>query len=84
MESHDEERTSFRALTNGLSAIKSDSVLRLKQLAANASMFLTAPGPKMIWQFGELGYDISIDFNGRTGRKPVSGTILKVSPGVSS
>ena len=28
-------------------------------------------GPKMIWQFGELGYDISIDFNGRVGNKPV-------------
>jgi hypothetical protein len=25
----------------------------------------------MIWQFGELGYDISIDQNGRTGKKPV-------------
>ncbi len=25
----------------------------------------------MIWQFGELGYDISIDENGRTGKKPV-------------
>jgi hypothetical protein len=25
----------------------------------------------MIWQFGELGYDVSIEENGRTGRKPV-------------
>ena len=25
----------------------------------------------MIWQFGELGYDISIDQNGRTGKKPI-------------
>jgi hypothetical protein len=25
----------------------------------------------MIWQFGELGYDVSIDYNGRTGRKPI-------------
>jgi hypothetical protein len=25
----------------------------------------------MIWQFGELGYDYSIDFNGRLGEKPV-------------
>jgi hypothetical protein len=24
----------------------------------------------MLWMFGELGYDISIDFNGRTGVKP--------------
>ena len=25
----------------------------------------------MIWQFGELGYDYSIDFNGRVGEKPI-------------
>ena len=25
----------------------------------------------MIWQFGELGYDFSIDYNDRVGRKPV-------------
>ena len=29
------------------------------------------PGPKMIWQFGELGYDVSIETNGRTGNKPI-------------
>jgi hypothetical protein len=34
-------------------------------------MFFTVPGPKMIWQFGELGYDVSIDENGRTGPKPI-------------
>jgi hypothetical protein len=25
----------------------------------------------MIWQFGELGYDFAIDYNGRTGNKPL-------------
>ena len=25
----------------------------------------------MLWQFGELGYDFSIDFNGRVGNKPI-------------
>jgi hypothetical protein len=25
----------------------------------------------MFWQFGELGYDVSIDQNGRTGEKPI-------------
>jgi hypothetical protein len=25
----------------------------------------------MIWQFGEIGYDYSIDYNDRTGEKPV-------------
>lgn len=29
------------------------------------------PGPKMLWQFGELGYDFNIDHNGRTGEKPI-------------
>lgn len=70
MESHDEERASYKALNYGVNQIKNDSVLRMKQLGANAAMFLTAPGPKMIWQFGELGYDYPIEYNGRTGRKP--------------
>ena len=35
-----------------------------------AACFLTVPGPKMIWQFGELGYDIS-GGNGDTSEKPV-------------
>lgn len=63
MESHDEQRTAYYT---GLSITP-----RLKQLACNAAFFLTVPGPKMIWQFGEYGYDISIDYNGRTGRKPL-------------
>lgn len=29
----------------------------MNQLAANAAFCFTVPGPKMIWQFGELGYD---------------------------
>jgi hypothetical protein len=37
----------------------------------NAVFFLTLPGPKMIWQFGELGYDISIESGGRTSNKPI-------------
>ena len=36
-----------------------------------AAFLFSIPGPKMIWQFGELGYDISINFNGRTGEKPI-------------
>jgi hypothetical protein len=48
-------------------------------MEAAASFLLLLPGPKMIWQFGELGYDFSINYctNGtisedcRTGSKPV-------------
>ena len=43
----------------------------MRRASLNAAFFLTIPGPKMIWQFGELGYDISIDYNGRTGEKPI-------------
>ena len=46
----------------------------MRRLGLNAAFFLTVPGPKMIWQFGEIGYDISIEEGGRTGRKPVKTT----------
>ena len=71
MESHDEERTGYMQLKDGLGYLKTDLAPRMSQLATNAAFFFTVPGPKMIWQFGELGYDISIDQNGRTGKKPV-------------
>ena len=31
----------------------------------------------MIWQFGELGYDYSIDYNDRVGEKPVCWNYLE-------
>lgn len=71
MESHDEERTAYKAMTYGVASLKGSLDERMKQEANNAAFFLTVPGPKMVWQFGELGYDISINQNGRTGRKPV-------------
>ena len=48
----------------------------MKRAGLNAAFFLTVPGPKMIWQFGELGYDYSINYpsgteGDRTSRKPV-------------
>lgn len=71
MESHDEERNQYRVLAYSPDAIRNSLETRMKRGAVNAAFFLTVPGPKMIWQFGELGYDISIEYNGRTGRKPV-------------
>lgn len=71
MESHDEERMAYKQITWGVDALKNNAASRMSQLAGNASFFLTVPGPKMIWQFGETGYDISINENGRTGKKPV-------------
>ncbi len=43
----------------------------MRRAGASAAFFLTVPGPKMIWQFGEIGYDYSINYNDRTGNKPV-------------
>ena len=71
MESHDEERTAYKAVTYGVTAVKNSLATRIDQAIATAAQFLTIPGPKMIWQFGELGYDISIEYNDRTGEKPV-------------
>ena len=71
MESHDEERTAFKAKEYGNGDLKTNLSNRMKSMAANTAFFLTVPGPKMIWQFGEMGYDVSIEENGRTGRKPL-------------
>ncbi len=75
MESHDEERLMYKNLTWGVSTnpdydIK-DMTIALERAALAATFFIPVPGPKMIWQFGELGYDYSIDYNGRVGEKPV-------------
>jgi glycosidase len=74
MESHDEERLTYKCINYGSSEgdynIK-DTTIALRRMALNNLFFLTIPGPKMIWQFGELGYDYSIEYNGRLGEKPV-------------
>ncbi|HET6556250.1 MAG TPA: alpha-amylase family glycosyl hydrolase [Prolixibacteraceae bacterium] len=74
MESHDEERQMFKTLSfgNALGSYNTkelQTALERSQLAA--AFFLSLTGPKMIWQFGELGYDVSIDENGRLSEKPV-------------
>ena len=71
MESHDEERVSYKQKTYGNYDFKANLATRMDQLEVNAAFFLTVPGPKMVWQFGEMGYDVSIEENGRTGRKPL-------------
>ncbi|MGD9900724.1 MAG: alpha-amylase family glycosyl hydrolase, partial [Calditrichaceae bacterium] len=74
MESHDEERLMYKNLTYGNSYGDyniQELPTALNRIKLAAAFFLTLPGPKMIWQFGELGYDYSIDFNGRVGNKPI-------------
>ena len=79
MESHDEERLMFKNLQYGASSgnynIKNLATAIARQKLAGA-FFFTVPGPKMIWQFGELGYDLSIfypcgDDGCKTDPKPV-------------
>jgi len=74
MESHDEERLVYGNITYGNSSGSydiSDLSTALARIELAANFFIPIPGPKMIWQFGELGYDISIDYNGRVGNKPI-------------
>ena len=74
MESHDEERLMYKNLLYGNSDGSydvTDESTALSRMQTAGAFFFTVPGPKMIWQFGELGYDISIDEGGRTGNKPI-------------
>ena len=74
MESHDEERLMYKNLQYG--NFSGDYIIKnlhtaLDRIKLAAAFFITVPGPKMLWQFQELGYDYSIDFNGRVGNKPI-------------
>ena len=70
-ESHDEERQAYKAITWGNSYVKSDWSRISKHLQGIYCLHFLTPYPKMMWQFGELAYDYSIEYNGRTGHKPV-------------
>lgn len=74
MESHDEERIMYKNLQYGNYSGSYDIrelPTALNRMKMAGAFFFTYPGPKMIWQFGELGYDYSIDYNGRLGNKPI-------------
>jgi glycosidase len=75
MESHDEERIMFLNLDQGESvggySIK-DLAIALKRIKLTATFFMTIPGPKMLWQFQELGYDYAKNYNNDPlGPKPI-------------
>jgi glycosidase len=63
-ESHDEERIMYTIKNTGLSNdvynIRNQTTA-LKRIELNALFHLLLPGPKMIWQFGERGYDLPIN-----------------------
>ena len=84
MESHDEDRIAYECKTYGVTGsngynVKSTPVA-MQRIEMLANLFYTVPGPKMLWQFGEMGYDYSIGWcaNGtidpiacRTDPKPI-------------
>lgn len=82
-ESHDEERLMYRNLNFGNQSNPNHNTrnlnIALSRMEASAALNIPLIGPKMIWQFGELGYDYSINYcpNGtinpdcRTANKPV-------------
>jgi len=64
MESHDEERLAYKTPIYGNSNSTYDTRVldtTLQRVALASVFFYTIPGPKMLWQFGELGYDYSIN-----------------------
>lgn len=74
IESHDEQRVAYEMAVNGASQGSYDTqneLVALERLKMAAAFHFLQPGPKMIWQFGELGYDIDINYLGRLGEKPL-------------
>jgi glycosidase len=74
MESHDEERASYKIKTYGNASGGYDTktlATRADRIIQASAFFFTIPGPKMIYMFEELGYDISIDNPCRVCEKPI-------------
>lgn len=64
MESHDEERLMYKNVTFGNVSGNydiTDTTTALARMELASALFYTIPGPKMLWQWGELGYDVSYD-----------------------
>lgn len=65
MESHDEERLAYKIKnfgnSNGTYNTR-DQNTAMERLEALSVIYYSLPGPKMLWQFGELGYDFSINY----------------------
>ncbi|MCK5781221.1 MAG: T9SS type A sorting domain-containing protein [Flavobacteriales bacterium] len=72
--SHDEERIAFKnsqwGNSDGSYNIK-DKSTSMERMQLQALFLWTIPGPKMLWQFDEVGYDIGIDDPCRVCNKPI-------------
>jgi 1,4-alpha-glucan branching enzyme len=63
-ESHDEERLMYKNLNYGNTGSGYDVKIlstALDRQKAYAAILFPIPGPKMLWQFGELGYEYGIN-----------------------
>jgi hypothetical protein len=63
-ESHDEERLMYKNVQFGNSNVSynvKDVNTALKRNEMATAFWALIPGPKMLWQFGETGYDFSIN-----------------------
>ncbi|MBK7095999.1 MAG: T9SS type A sorting domain-containing protein [Saprospiraceae bacterium] len=90
MESHDEERLMYKNLkygnTSGTYSVK-NLITALDRMKLAGTFFFLIPGPKMIWQFAELGYDYSlftcsngtVSENCKLDPKPIKWDYLQVS-----
>ncbi|MDP9078242.1 MAG: alpha-amylase family glycosyl hydrolase [Bacteroidota bacterium] len=62
-ESHDQERLQYKngmyGNASGTYSVK-DLPTGLKRDEMGAAFMFSSPGPKMVWQFGERGYDVTI------------------------
>ena len=77
MESHDEERLMYKNNKHGNEYngydVKSLET-GLQRTAGAAVILFSLPGPKMVWQFGEVGYDYFLGSSmeeGRLDKKPI-------------
>ena len=83
IEDHDEERLAYKSRKWGNDLVDSGfntesyknyypSLSKVcSRLGGLYALHFLSPGAKLMWQFGEVAYDYNIDFNGRTGKKPV-------------
>jgi hypothetical protein len=66
MESHDEERMTYKNVNFGNSNNPAHNIKNLntalKRNEMAASFWALIPAPKMLWQFQELGYDYAINY----------------------
>jgi glycosidase len=89
MESHDEQRITYECLEYGNTANANHNTrslaVALRRMDMLHHLLLTVPGPKMIWQFGELGYNFPINYcpdgtvnpDCRTAEKPIRWDFLQ-------